>query len=142
MGVTYSRNFNTFPRDIESRYRRLRADIQAAMREAMDEGAKLGKAIIEVSGTAKSGKRGRIETGAMRDAFDGDVKVSSRDIEGRLGWINEFMDYFGYQGESGFRHAISGEFIEGVRALSLASDRTWDMFTERCDQAVRRFNRG
>jgi hypothetical protein len=141
MGVTYSRNFDTFPRDIESRYRRLRADIQDAMREAMDEGAKLGKAIIEVSGTAKSGKRGRIETGAMRDDFSSDVKVSSRDIEGRLGWVNNFLDRYGYQ-ESGFRHYLSGEMIEGMRALSLASDRTWDMFTERCDQAVRRFNRG
>ena len=53
------------------------ADIEEIIHDTADsaasEGETLVKTFVENRGTAKSGKKGRIETGAMRDAVSGKV---------------------------------------------------------------------
>lgn len=92
------------------------AEAQALVSEAMNIGAETQRQIIETSGTVKSGKQGRIETGLMRNSVQsaGADRVGNT-IEGRFGWRDP-DPYFLYQ-EYGFTHARSGEDIVPMHAL-------------------------
>ena len=90
-----------------------------AVRDAVEKGEAITKYNIENSGTLKSGKRGRVETGEMRDAVSGEItKDTADEIEGRFGWKNG-PAYARYQ-ERGFTH-VSGVPVEGMFALSDAA---------------------
>lgn len=101
---------------IDEMTRRARRTVQ----EAADKGRDLTKEHIETRGTAKSGKRGRIETSAMLNS------VSSGTVSSD---INEVVTRFGYQNspywtqfqEPGFVHT-SGVTVEGTYALQDAAE--------------------
>lgn len=87
-----------------------------ALREAMEAGENITKHNIENRGTAKSGKRGRIDTGTMRDSVESDAKLVSPDEAiGRFGWLNKKPDYVKYQ-EPGT------QYIEPMWALQDAGE--------------------
>lgn len=89
--------------------------------EAAKEGSEITKHNIETSGTMKSGKRGRVETGAMRDAVDGkDRRISATEAEARWGWLNGQPDYAGLQ-EYGFAH-VGGVTVDGMYSLDASKD--------------------
>ena len=77
------------------------SEAQTLVSEAMNIGAETQRQIIENSGTVKSGKQGRIETGLMLNSVQsaGADRVGNV-IEGRFGWRDP-EDYFIYQ-EQGF----------------------------------------
>lgn len=78
---------------------------------------------IETRGTVKSGKAGRIETGAMRDAVTSDVRrIGNEHHRAEFGWITHMPEYARYQ-ERGFVHS-GGEKVEGMYALSDAAEVT------------------
>ena len=90
-----------------------------AVQDAVEEGANITKHNIENSGTLKSGKRGRIETGAMRDAVSsGIIADNDEAVIGRFGWASG-PGYAKFQ-EQGFQH-VSGVSVEGMFALSDAA---------------------
>lgn len=95
------------------------------------EGALKMREIIETSGTAKSGKEGRVETGKMRDAVDYDLPTERTDgkYQARFGWINPATreDYFRYQ-EGGFTHNYSKNVVRGMYAMFDAARDTFDEF--------------
>jgi len=100
------------------------ADVNDIVADAIEEGGNITKHNIETRGTAKSGKRGRIETGKMRDAVNSQmVKSGTRDAEGKFGWIDGYEDYYGYQ-EGGFEH-VGGVTVEGMYALTDAGEEVW-----------------
>lgn len=91
-----------------------------AVRDAVEKGEAITKHNIENSGTLKSGKRGRVETGEMRDAVSGEItKDTADEIEGRFGWKNG-PAHARYQ-ERGWIHSGSGVPVEGMFALADAS---------------------
>ena len=92
------------------------SEAQKLVSEAMNIGAETQRQIIETSGTPKSGKQGRIETGLMRNSVQsaGADRVGNT-IEGKFGWRDP-DPYFLYQ-ERGFTHAWSGEDIVPMHAL-------------------------
>ena len=57
------------------------------------------------------GTAGRHETGTMADAVTHELQFLPGDIiNGRFGWINDYLAYFGYQ-ENGFGHVGGGHVI-------------------------------
>lgn len=104
--------------------------IQEAVEEASESGKNISRHHIETRGTAKSGKRGRIETRQMLNAVDNDTPVrTNKSITSRFGWIKEFEDYFGYQ-ERGFNH-VNGQSVEGMYAITDAGEEvSQDLFEE------------
>lgn len=105
----------------DGRLKDTRDSIIEIAQDTADEGAEMVRDRIETSGTVKSGKRGRIETGAMLAAVRSEVTVTPTVITAAFGWLNTFSDYFGYQ-DRGFIHYRSGEEIPGMMALQDAFD--------------------
>lgn len=95
--------------------------VSDVIEDAVKRGEQVTKHFIETRGTMKSGKRGRIETGAMRDAVSSEMTEKSKDsARGSFGWIKDFESYFGFQ-EEGFEH-IGGVTVDGMYAISDAGD--------------------
>lgn len=107
---------------LQNKLRNMQSGVESAVKDAVDKGSDTTKHLIESRGTAKSGKRGRVETGKMRDAVGSTMEASpfSGHIRGRFGWIDEREPYFRYQ-EQGFTHA-SGVDVEGMYALVDAAE--------------------
>lgn len=104
--------------------------------DAVERGEQITKHNIETRGTLKSGKRGRVVSGAMRDAVDSEVTERSRDrVRGKFGWIKDFEDYFGYQ-ELGFEHR-GGVTVDGMYALSDAAEEVFADVEEDIDRIIR-----
>lgn len=89
--------------------------------DTADEGAEMVRDRIETSGTVKSGKRGRIESGDMLAAVRSEVTVTPTLVTAAFGWLHTFSRYFGFQ-DVGFTHARSSEEIPGMMALQDAFD--------------------
>lgn len=83
--------------------------IQAAVLNAKEFTASRGRP------TSSGG--GRVDTAKMIEAIKGDVDLSTRQIMGKFGFIDEQIDYFLYQTSTGFTHWLSGQFIEPTFAL-------------------------
>lgn len=94
------------------------------LRDNVQEGEEITKHNIENSGTLKSGKRGRVETGEMRDSVSsGIISASDEEVVGRFGWLNG-PKWAKFQ-EHGFVH-VSGVPVEGMFALSDAAQEVED----------------
>lgn len=88
----------------------------AALRGGMQDGEEITQTFIATRGTEKSGKQGRVDTGAMLDAVDSDTTLKSKDEAiGRFGWLKEKPSYAQYQ-EDGTR------YIAPMYALSDAAE--------------------
>ena len=81
---------------------RLTDGSKAVVKNAGQEGKDLIVHFIETRGTAKSGKAGRIETGAMRDSVDTRVeKESATEIQVSFGYYDTPFIQFGKKGGPG-----------------------------------------
>lgn len=103
---------------------------------------------IETSGTDRQWSRswggrtqsgpGRVNTGEMRDSVDTDVIVIRNGVvEGRAGWLNGTPTYAKFQ-ELGFRHWITGEFIEGMQSLREGAEQGADEAVRLLDDVAKR----
>lgn len=101
------------------------------VRELADEGADITRHHIETRGTAKSGKRGRIETGAMLNSVDSKVtKDSGDEFEARFGYMDgPFYTVFQEQGTKA---------IEAMNALGDAADEIHGKLEAAIGDAIRR----
>jgi len=127
-------------REMERWFSQKLAEINAIPHEvaatAAQEGKEITRDLIETSGTVKSGKRGRIETGAMRDAVDGkDRRVSATEAEARWGWLTGAPEYAGLQ-EHGFAH-VGGVTVDGMYSLDSSKD---DVMAHVRDEVKRRIS--
>jgi hypothetical protein len=94
---------------------RLTRGTKATVKDAGQEGKELIVHYIETRGTAKSGKAGRIETGAMRDSVDTRVeKESATEIQVSFGYYD--TPFYTIWQEGGSRH------IEAMQAMGDAWD--------------------
>lgn len=93
--------------------------VRWASREAMDETVQVGASSMEYSistrGTAKSGKRGRIDTGDMLQSVDSRVAAGGDRVVGEFGWLDREPGYAPYQ-------EYGTEFIEPMLALTDAQE--------------------
>lgn len=95
--------------------------IHETAEEAAEKGENITKHHIETRGTEKSGKRGRVETGEMRDKVTSKVSdVTPVSATAEFGWIGGDPDHAWYQ-ELGFIHS-GGSTVEGMYALTDARE--------------------
>lgn len=95
--------------------------LAATVEHVAEFGENKTKEFIETRGTAKSGKRGRIETGEMRDSVkSGTVKKGRNHHQAEFGWMSHSPSWAKYQ-EQGFTH-VGGSPVEGMFALGDAGD--------------------
>lgn len=108
-----------------------RTDLASAIRE----GSELTKEHIATRGV--SGKRGRIDTARMVGAVGSRVSERTQsNWTGAFGWIKEKEDYFLYQ-EGGFKHALSGQEIPAMYALTDAAAQVWDELKFKLEENAR-----
>lgn len=92
---------------------------------------------ILTSGTAKSGKQGRVETGKMVDSVKHRVTgVSNTKATAKFGWLARPEEYFSYQ-DKGFTHWKSGETVEGMNAIADAREEIKDLIREDLKRGLR-----
>lgn len=109
---------------VSTPYRQLnkfRPRLYARMEQVMQEAVETAKKITATSGTVKSGKAGRIDSGDMIDAIGYEVYQKANDqIVGELGFVGQKAFYFYLQTQTGFNHK-GGEFIEPTLAIEKAA---------------------
>lgn len=104
--------------------------------ETAQEGSEIVKEFIETRGTAKSGKRGRVETGDMRDSVSGQSRKVSRGVhQAEFGWIQGTPEYSRFQ-ERGFNH-IGGGAVGGMFALTDAGELEVQLAKKRLEEEIR-----
>lgn len=102
--------------------------------ETAHRGEEITKHHIESRGISK---RGRVETGKMRDSITSRVVTDSADrVQAHFGWLETREDYFAYQ-EGGFRHKGSGQDIPGMYALVDAAEEVFEDMKEDIRKNVR-----
>lgn len=114
--------------------------VDEAVMEVAQDTAEKGKNItqynVEITGTAKSGKRGRIESGVMRDAISGQAERTGRNkARAEFGWISKAPAYVPFQ-EQGFNHR-GGNYVEGMFALADAADEVLADLKEDLDRRLK-----
>jgi len=106
--------FVTTPARLLDQFRpRLYRRMEQVMREAVEDYRKFTSS----RPSAKSGKEGRIDTGAMLDAVTYRVEQVENEIVGEFGFLNAPEFYMFLQTDTGFVHHLSGEFIEPTYAM-------------------------
>lgn len=109
--------FKQMERDIRSR----RDGMSEALRDAfLEEGYNMGAQMehyISTRPSKKSGKEGRIETGAMLSSVDVEDKQTKTRTNVRVGYMGNPKWYMMYQ-EKGFQHNMSNEWIDGTFAMA------------------------
>lgn len=97
----------------------LTEEIRHDLIQAGEDGATAMEFMVATRGTAKSGKQGRIETGALLDSIDSRVtKDTKTELEVEYGYIKGTAAA-GYDvpQEYGFHHYKSGVWVDGIHAL-------------------------
>lgn len=113
----------------EDKMKQITDIIHEAAEEAAEKGENITKHHIETRGTEKSGKRGRVDKGTMRDAVTGKVTDKTTDSATAVfGWVEGSPEYAKYQ-EYGFKHR-GGVDVEGMYALTDAREEVVDDLKE------------
>lgn len=116
---------------LNTRIGRLSKGSVDALEDAMEAGENITKHNISTRGTEGTGKRGRIETGTMRDEVGSKVtRLGRGEAEGRFGWLEKGPYYTPYQ-EQGTKN------IEPMYALSDAAEEVWEDYLKDMGNVVR-----
>lgn len=100
-----------FVRIVESKMKQVVEEGRQIVKDNGEYGAELVRDVVETSGTMKSGKAGRIDTGAMLGSVGDDYDEFPNGAESTYGFLNG-PDYTKYQefGDSEFAVAFDGMF--------------------------------
>lgn len=115
MGLVWSSGDFTEP--YRALYEAILDAAQPTMEEVVREAVQAAREYTASRPSAKSGKAGRVETGAMMSAIEGEVTGSRTQIIGRFGFIHDHKAYYSLQTTTGFRHNFSGAFIAPTLAI-------------------------
>lgn len=121
-----------------------------AVDQATDDGVAIMKEMIETRGTGRQWSGpwfgnprtesypGRNDSGHMRDSVTKNTpRVTEKgNIYGGFGWMRNREDYFAYQ-EGGFKHVISGEYIEGMYAMQDSAELAFGQLQGNMRKAIR-----
>ena len=132
----------------KSKMTRIDEGVEEAMTSAGELGKDLGRHYIETRGTGKTWTRpgptgrdgsipGRVDTGAMRDAFGYRKTTQGNSRQLRVGWVTgKREDYFQFQ-ETGFTH-ISGIDVPGMYALQDATAAAFEQLAQDLKQNIKK----
>lgn len=93
--------------------------LENAMRKVIEQAVRDAKEFTASRPSAKSGKSGRVETSKMMEEIMGrSYREGVAVIVGEFGFLNGPAElYMALQTNTGFKHWLSGEFIEPTFAL-------------------------
>lgn len=121
--MAYFRDFGQIVDSVRREIDEINREAYQVVEAAAGTGARMTEDLTRTRPSAKSGKRGRVETGEMADGISYDVKRLTSDyIRGDFGWLDEVEEYYVLQTETGFTHARSGEYIQPTLALQDATE--------------------
>ena len=80
---------------------------------------------------------GRDDTGRMRNAIKSTVNTGST-VQARVGWLDEYEDYFGYQ-EDGFEHQFAGA-VKGMGLMKDVSSKSRDLLAIEADELMKKID--
>lgn len=129
-------NFSRISKQVGNLEGATRDAMRDVLQESVDTGADVMRDVVKSSGTNVSWRRewknppwgnavngrtgsfgGRIATGKMLDTITSQVdKDSKYRVRGRFGWLRGSKPYMAFQ-DQGFRHVLSGQYIEGMQAV-------------------------
>ena len=140
--------------------------LEAIVREELTEAGKNGEAeakkFVSIAGTQKnwSGSfpdlnngggrrsgpnRGRVATGRMKNALTYRLNAQGRGLATiRVGWLNNYQDYFGYQDQGftsgGYRERVQDPVsaVEGMKLMAHMRFYMRDQHDKAVDRAVKR----
>lgn len=116
---------------ITGRINEVHAKAERIVEAAIKTGEQTTKNLTETRPSRKSGKAGRVETGAMvGNISSAMVESNDRRIVGEFGWLGRVEDYYVYQTATGFTHHLSGEFIQPTLALQDATAQVKELLDE------------
>jgi len=121
--------------------------VEAAMADATDKGRDAMREAVETRGTGKTWKHpwrgrsgsipGRVDSGDMLDGVKGEVTERTRhSVTGVVGWDDDSEAYMAFQ-DQGFRHVLTGEYVEGMMALRDGSELAKTSLIADLEQIVR-----
>lgn len=137
---------------------RLVDNVGEAMGDVVSYGADRMVEMIETRGTGKvwaadwsnwpngtAGRDGsypgRVASGQMRSDVSENVAIDGNRISGSFGWLSGTQTYYLAQ-ELGFRHHITGGYVDGMHALRDSARETDEMFYSEIQNAVKRYLAG
>lgn len=112
-----------FTRVVEAKMKRVIERGSEIVRDNGEYGAELVRDTVETSGTMKSGKRGRIDTGAMLGSVNDRFETIPNGAQSTYGFLNS-PDYTKFQefGNSEFAVAFDGMFAIDDAAANVEVD--------------------
>lgn len=105
---------------------------EEGLREVSSEGRTLVQNFIKSRPARTSGPQGRYRTGDMFDSVTG----TSDRSKSNFGWLSGAKPYYLFQG-GGFTHVGSGQWIQGMYAVTDSADITFQHFKAHMDQVVK-----
>lgn len=95
------------------------ARLENAMKKVIVQAVEDAKRFTETRPSAKSGKSGRVESGKMVEQIIGrSYREGTRRVIGEFGFLNGPAElYMALQTVTGFKHWLSGDFIEPTFAF-------------------------
>lgn len=118
MKIDVSHNFDSIMTSIRRQVEEKWKELGQIAEEAGEFGSKTAQSYTLTRPGAKTGKAGRVDTGAMVEALRWKpVSFSADLIEVQYGFVDEYEAYMGMQTITGFRHNRSGEAIQPTFAL-------------------------
>lgn len=119
-----------FSRIVQNKMRSVIEQGRQIVRENGEYGAELVRDVVETSGTMKSGKRGRIDTGDMLGSVDDDYRDIPDGGESRYGFLNA-PEYTKYQ-------EVGTQYIEPMQAIPEAREQVDIDFENDIDRMMKR----
>lgn len=112
-----------FARIVDGKMKQIMARGSEIVRDNGEYGAELVRDTVETSGTMKSGKRGRIDTGTMLGSVDDKFETIPNGAQSTYGFLNP-PDYTKFQefGNSEFAVAFDGMFAIDDAAANVEVD--------------------
>lgn len=115
----------------ETKLREINRGAFRAISEAAEAGENITKHHIATRGTAKSGKRGRIDSGAMHDLVGSEAHLINADLaEGKFGWLGESPRWAEYQ-------ELGTEYIQPMYALADAAEEVGEDYVEEIRKVIK-----
>ena len=121
-----------FSRIVKNKMRSVVEQGRQIVQDNADYGAELVRDTVETSGTMKSGKRGRIDTGEMLQAVDSYFVATPDGGEGHYGWVAGSGPFYTKYQELGT------QYIEPMQAIPEAREQVDIDFKNDIDRMMKR----
>lgn len=137
--------------DFGARRSKVMDRVEEAVETSLEKGEAVMKEAVATRGTGNTWSRpwgpngrtgsfpGRIDSGDMQKGVRGEITESTAHrVTGSLGWDPDSPEYIAFQ-DQGFRHVLTGEYVEGMMALRDGAEVTKRSLLAELDNIAKEF---